>query len=198
MGRAIHLLVWRSSNRIAIILYDIQQHVNSTNSGDVDIRNLTVTLIRTIVLQRSWYQMPGCSVQCKMNKNAVILELPLSVRGVGRRTQPIRKPLNDLLITSALNPTCLLQSALNPTCLIQVNDFRTVVLQRSWYQMSGCSLQWKMNKNTHGYMTVWYTKGIYVSFIWVPGPLYLGKLLRKWCELGKDEKSYTFISLEVQ
>jgi hypothetical protein len=32
---------------------DIQQHVNSANSGDVDIRNLTVTLIRTIVLQRS-------------------------------------------------------------------------------------------------------------------------------------------------
>ena len=48
---------------------DIQQHVNSANSGDVDIRNLTVTLIRTVVLQRSWYQMPGCSVQCKMNKN---------------------------------------------------------------------------------------------------------------------------------
>jgi hypothetical protein len=42
---------------------DIQQHVNSANSGDVDIRNLTVTLIRTVVLQRSWYQMPECSVQ---------------------------------------------------------------------------------------------------------------------------------------
>jgi hypothetical protein len=41
---------------------------------------------------------------------SVILELPLSVRSVGRRTQPIRKLLNDLLITSALNPTCLLQS----------------------------------------------------------------------------------------
>ena len=66
---------------------DTQQHVNSANSGDVDIRNLTVTLIRTVVLQRSWYQMPGCSVQCKMNKN------------------------------------------------------------------------------THGYVTVWYTKGIYVSFV---------------------------------
>jgi hypothetical protein len=66
---------------------DIQQHVNSANSGDVDIRNLTVPLIRTVVLQGSWYQMPGCSVQCKMNKN------------------------------------------------------------------------------THGYMTVWYTKGIYVSFV---------------------------------
>jgi hypothetical protein len=50
-------------------LNDIQQHVNSANSGDVDIRNLTVTLIRTVVLQRSWYQMPECSVQCKMNKN---------------------------------------------------------------------------------------------------------------------------------
>jgi hypothetical protein len=36
---------------------------------------------------------------------SVILELPLSVRGVGRRTQPISKLLNDLLITSALNPT---------------------------------------------------------------------------------------------
>ena len=57
---------------------------------------------------------------------SVILGLPLSVRGVGRRTQPIRKLLNDkLLITSVLNPTCLLQSALNPTCLLQVNDFST-------------------------------------------------------------------------
>ena len=63
------------------------ENVNSANIGDVDIRNLTVTLIRTVVLQRSWYQMPGCSVQCKINKN------------------------------------------------------------------------------THGYMTVWYTKGIYVSFV---------------------------------
>ena len=44
-------------------LNDIQQHVNSANSGDVDIRNLTITLIRTVVLQRSWYQTPGCSVQ---------------------------------------------------------------------------------------------------------------------------------------
>jgi hypothetical protein len=42
---------------------DIQQHVNRGNSGDVDIRNLTVTLIRRFVLQRLWYQMPGCSVQ---------------------------------------------------------------------------------------------------------------------------------------
>ena len=56
---------------------------------------------------------------------SVILELPLSVRDVGRRTQPISKLLNDLLITSALNPTCLLQSALNPTCLFQVSDFPT-------------------------------------------------------------------------
>jgi hypothetical protein len=63
------------------------ENVNSANSGNVDIRNLTVTLIRTVVLQRSWYQMPGYSVQCKMIKN------------------------------------------------------------------------------THGYMTVWYTKGIYVSFV---------------------------------
>jgi hypothetical protein len=31
-------------------LNDIQQHVNS---GDVDIRNLTITLIRTVVIQRS-------------------------------------------------------------------------------------------------------------------------------------------------
>ena len=42
---------------------DIQQHINSANSCDVDIRNLTITLIRTVVLQRLWYQMPGCSVQ---------------------------------------------------------------------------------------------------------------------------------------
>jgi hypothetical protein len=34
--------------------------------------------------------------------------------------------------------------------------------------------------------------------IWGPGPLYLGKLARKWCELEKNGKSYTFISLEVQ
>jgi hypothetical protein len=31
-----------------------------------------------------------------------------------------------------------------------------------------------------------------------PGPLYLEKLSRKWCEMGKDGKSNTFISLEVQ
>jgi hypothetical protein len=43
---------------------------------------------------------------------------------------------------------------------VTVTLIRTVVLQRSWYQMPGCSVQWKMNKNTHGYMTVWYTKGI--------------------------------------
>jgi hypothetical protein len=48
---------------------------------------------------------------------SVILELPLSVRGVGRRTQLISKLLNDLLITSVLDPTWLVQSALNPTCL---------------------------------------------------------------------------------
>jgi hypothetical protein len=47
---------------------------------------------------------------------------------LGRRTQPIRKLLNELLITSALNPTCLLQSALNPTCLLQVNDVPVVIL----------------------------------------------------------------------
>jgi hypothetical protein len=56
---------------------------------------------------------------------SVILELPLTLRGVGRRMQPISKLLNDLLITSALNPTCLVQSALNPTCLLQVSDFCT-------------------------------------------------------------------------
>ena len=54
-----------------------------------------------------------------------MFELPLSVRGVGRRTQPISKLLNDLLITSVLNLTYLLQSALNPTCLLQVSDFPT-------------------------------------------------------------------------
>jgi hypothetical protein len=45
------------------------ENVNSANSGDVDIHNLNVTLIRTVVLEILWYQMPGCSVQCKMNKN---------------------------------------------------------------------------------------------------------------------------------
>ena len=45
---------------------DIQQHVNNENSGDVDIRNLTVTLIRTVVLQMSWYQMPGCLYQVRV------------------------------------------------------------------------------------------------------------------------------------
>ena len=48
---------------------------------------------------------------------------------------------------------------------LTITLIRTVVLQRSWYQMPGCSVQCKMNKNTHGYMTVWYTKGIYVSFV---------------------------------
>ena len=54
-----------------------------------------------------------------------------SVRGAGRRTQPTSKLLNDLLITSALNPTCLLPSALNPTCLLQVSDFPTHLYLRS-------------------------------------------------------------------
>jgi hypothetical protein len=40
-----------------------------------------------------------------------------------------------------------------------------VQLQRLWYRMPGCSVQCKMNKNTHGYMTMWYTKGIYASFV---------------------------------
>jgi hypothetical protein len=48
-----------------------------------------------------------------------------SVLGAGRRTQPISKLLNDLLVTSALNPIYLVQSALNPTCLLQVSDFPT-------------------------------------------------------------------------
>ena len=56
---------------------------------------------------------------------SVILELALSVWGVGRRTQPISKLLNDLLITSALNPNSLVESALDPTCLLQVSDFST-------------------------------------------------------------------------
>jgi hypothetical protein len=34
-------------------LNDIQQHVNSANSGDVDIRNLSITLIRTVVWRSS-------------------------------------------------------------------------------------------------------------------------------------------------
>jgi hypothetical protein len=62
---------------------DIQQHVNSANSGDVDIRNLTVTLIRTVVFQRSWYQMPGFSLQWKMNKKTqVVARLSASGHGV--------------------------------------------------------------------------------------------------------------------
>ena len=65
------------------------------------------------------------------------VELPLSVLGVGRRTQPIRKLLNELLITSALNPTCFLQSALNPTCLLQVNDVPTHLYLGSGSLISG-------------------------------------------------------------
>jgi hypothetical protein len=65
---------------------------------------------------------------------SVILELPLFV---GRQTQPVRKLLNDLLITSALNPTCLLQRALNPTCLLQVNDFPTHLYLGSWSLIFG-------------------------------------------------------------
>ena len=30
--------------------------------------------------------------------------------------------------------------------------------------MPGCSVQWKMNKNTHGYMTVWYNQGYLCKF----------------------------------
>jgi hypothetical protein len=52
-----------SGHGVSVLSLGDQQHVNSANSGDVDIRNLTITLIRTVVLHRSWYQMPGCSVQ---------------------------------------------------------------------------------------------------------------------------------------
>ena len=51
--------------------------------------------------------------------------LPKLYISIDHWTQPIRKLRNDLLITSALYPTCLLQSALNPTCLLQVNDLPT-------------------------------------------------------------------------
>jgi hypothetical protein len=70
MGRAIHLLVWRSSNRIEAerlvttasvtpkttnsnsllpntASIDIQQHVNSANSDNADIGNLTVQFLVT-------------------------------------------------------------------------------------------------------------------------------------------------------
>jgi hypothetical protein len=80
------------------------------------------------VLQRSWYQMPGCSVQCKMNKNIHGYMIVWYTKGIYVsfvNCFVVIKLLNDLLITSALNPTCLLQSALNPTCLLQVNDFPT-------------------------------------------------------------------------
>jgi hypothetical protein len=77
MGRAIHLLVWRSS-----YTNDIQQHVNSANSGDVDIRNLTVTLIRTVGIQRSWYQMPGYSLVVFGVTFAVVARRPASGHGV--------------------------------------------------------------------------------------------------------------------
>jgi hypothetical protein len=55
-------------------------------------------------------------------------------------------------------------SALNPTCLLQSALNPTCLLQ-----VNDCP--------THLYM-------------W-SGPLYLGKLARKWCELGKDGKSNT-------
>jgi hypothetical protein len=54
---------------------DIQQHVNSANSGDLDIRNLTVTLIQTVVLQRSWYQMPGCSGSSMQNEKKILMAI---------------------------------------------------------------------------------------------------------------------------
>jgi hypothetical protein len=44
------------SNTFISLENDSQQHVNSANSDDDDIRNLTVTLIQTVVLQRLWYQ----------------------------------------------------------------------------------------------------------------------------------------------
>jgi hypothetical protein len=69
-----------------------------------------------------WYLIKFC--EFKVIILSIIIELPLSVRGVGRRTQPISKLLNDLLITSALNPTCLVQNALNPTCLLQYDYFK--------------------------------------------------------------------------
>jgi hypothetical protein len=38
---------------------DIQQHVHSANSGDVDIRNLTITLIRTV----HYVHVVGCHLK---------------------------------------------------------------------------------------------------------------------------------------
>jgi hypothetical protein len=54
----------------------------------------------------------------------------------------------DLLITSALIPTCLVESALNPTCLLQVSDFSTHL-----YLGSGPLLLGRLARK-------WYTKGI--------------------------------------
>ena len=61
---------------------------------------------------------------------SVMLELPLSVRGVGRRTQPISKLLNDLLITSALNPTCFITRILYKSLVITsaLNPFSELLL----------------------------------------------------------------------
>ena len=84
----------------------------------------TLNLSQSIICRKVLFPM-YTDIPLKVIILSVILEPPLSVWGVGRRTQPIRKLLNDLLITSALNPTCLLQSALNPTCLLQVSDFST-------------------------------------------------------------------------
>jgi hypothetical protein len=92
------------------------------------------------------------------------------------------KLLNDLLIISALNPTCLVRSALNPTCLLQVSDFSThlFICRKVLFSM------------------------YYVIFRWATGVLNSEKMpfhllhTRKWCELGKDGESNTFISLEVQ
>jgi hypothetical protein len=148
---------------------------------------------------------------------SVIVELPLSVRGLWRRTQPIRKLLNDLLIPSALNPTCLLQCALNPTCLLQVCKFCELFCGHSsslqecvtvginlgtvwllfYYRTSKlinvllfsalnptCLLQCALNPTcllqVNDFPTHLYLRS---------GSLYLGKLARKWCELGKDGKS---------
>jgi hypothetical protein len=79
--------------------------------------------VRALIISKSFNSLLiGCVRRPTTNRakeSSGIADNMITFNG-GRRMQPISKLLNDLLITSALNPTCLLQSALNSTGLLQV------------------------------------------------------------------------------